>query len=827
MNEWYYYWDIGQTSIPIFAMHQKLVVYTFLLISCLEIRFASTTSDAITTTKFLKDSEALVSSSGNFKLGFFRPINSTYRYLGIWFNNKPFNGQLEIVWVANRDSPLKDSSGILKISDDGNLQVLDAQNKIHWSSNVSSKANSSAAQLLDTGNLVLLPDVGNNSIWQSFDHPTDSFLPQSTLVFNQTMPDDVPQSWKSINDPSRGRFRLVRLPRSLPECAILEGDKIYYRTGPWNGYVFLGAPYPRSDVATGFSVVDVQDGTMKILYELVDPSILQRFVLTYDGRLAQKHWSDGSNNWETAWQSFGSDCDIYGKCGEFTICNPVKAPICECLKGFVPRKVDEWSRGNWTNGCIRKTPLQCEAKGDKSDKFLQLKQIKVPDYAQRILAIPDNCESKCLGNCSCLAYSYYPGIGCMLLNVSLIDMQQFSVGGVDLFVRLAYSELPGESSKWKVIIAVIVIMSAVVSATLLYFLWTRLGHRYGKRSKTILKETQFHDLPLFEFAKLASATNHFSAANKLGEGGFGPVYKGIWDDGQHIAVKRLSRASGQGLQEFMNEVELISKLQHKNLVRLYGCCVEGDEKLLVYELLPNKSLDAILFDPEHRKLLDWEKRFEIIQGICRGLLYLHRDSRLRIIHRDLKPSNILLDEELNPKISDFGMARIFGTKQDQANTQRIAGTYGYMSPEYAMEGRFSEKSDVFSFGVLLLEIVCGRRNNNYQDYESLNLLAYAWKLWTNNGILSLIDPIVYKPCYERQILNCIQVGLLCVQEFPADRPNVSALILMLDVDGIENLPRPKEPGFTRSEVCSSYSAPQNGQDGCSANFVSLTAVSGR
>ncbi|XP_074305362.1 G-type lectin S-receptor-like serine/threonine-protein kinase SD1-13 [Silene latifolia] len=799
-------------------MHQKLVFYTFLLISCFEIRFASTTSDAITSTQFLKDPEELVSRNGNFKLGFFRPTNSTSRYLGIWYNNKPFNGQLEVVWVANRDSPIKDLTGMLKMSDDGNLQVLDAQNKIHWSSNISYKANSSVAQLLDTGNLVLLPDVGNTSIWQSFDHPTDSFLPQSTLVFNQSMPDDVPQSWRSINDPSRGQFRIVSLPRSLPECAIMEGDNLYYRSGPWNGYVFLGSSFPRSDVANAFSVVHGQDGTMEILYELVDPSIVQRFVLTYDGSLTQKHWSDSSKNWETVWQSFGSECDIYGKCGEFTMCNPVKAPICECLKGFVPKKVDEWSRGNWTNGCVRKTPLQCEVKGDKSDKFLLLRKIKVPDYAQRILASPDNCESKCLGDCSCLAYSYYPGIGCMLLNVSLIDMQQFSTDSVDLFVRLAYSDLQGEGSKRKVIIAVI----AITSAAHIYLITFA-----GKRSRTISRETQFHDLPLFEFAKLATATNDFSVVNKLGEGGFGSVYKGVWDDGQQIAVKRLSRASGQGLQEFMNEVELISKLQHKNLVRLFGCCVEGEEKLLVYELLPNKSLDAILFDPELRKLLDWHKRFEIIQGICRGLLYLHRDSRLRIIHRDLKPSNILLDEELNPKISDFGMARIFGIKQDQANTQRIAGTYGYMSPEYAMEGRFSEKSDVFSFGVLLLEIVSGRRNNNFHDHESLNLLAYTWKLWNDKNILSLIDPTVFKPCYERQILNCIQVGLLCVQEFPTDRPNVSTLIFMLDVDDFENLPRPKEPGFTRSKVCSTSSEPQNGQEGYSENYVSMTAISGR
>ncbi|PKI73758.1 hypothetical protein CRG98_005829 [Punica granatum] len=185
---------------------------------------------------------------------------------------------------------------------------------------------------------------------------------------------------------------------------------------------------------------------------------------------------------------------------------------------------------------------------------------------------------------------------------------------------------------------------------------------------------KLQDLKLLSFEELSTATDSFSSAIKLGEGGFGPVYMGKLLDGQEVAVKRLSRASDQGLEEFMNEMVVISKVQHRNLVRLLGCCVEREEKILVYEFMPNKSLDVFLFDPVKKDELDWSKRFKIIDGICRGLLYLHRDSRLRIIHRDLKASNILLDEELNPKISDFGMARIFGAKEDQANTRRVVGT---------------------------------------------------------------------------------------------------------------------------------------------------------
>jgi len=349
-------------------------------------------------------------------------------------------------------------------------------------------------------------------------------------------------------------------------------------------------------------------------------------------------------------------------------------------------------------------------------------------------------------------------------------------------------------------VVVVAVVVPIIVAVLIFiagycFFAKRAKKTYGttpaldEDDKTTIESLQL------DYRAIQAATNDFSENNKIGRGGFGDVYKGTFSNGTEVAVKRLSKTSEQGDTEFKNEVVVVANLRHKNLVRILGFSIEREERILVYEYVENKSLDNFLFDPAKKGQLYWTQRYHIIGGIARGILYLHQDSRLTIIHRDLKASNILLDADMNPKIADFGMARIFGMDQTQQNTSRIVGTYGYMSPEYAMRGQFSMKSDVYSFGVLVLEIISGRKNNSFiETDDAQDLVTHAWRLWRNGTALDLVDPFIADSCRKSEVVRCTHIGLLCVQEDPVKRPAMSTISVMLTSNTMA-LPAPQQPGF--------------------------------
>ncbi|CAL4990905.1 unnamed protein product [Urochloa decumbens] len=398
-----------------------------------------------------------------------------------------------------------------------------------------------------------------------------------------------------------------------------------------------------------------------------------------------------------------------------------------------------------------------------------------------------------------------------------------------------------KSKLWVIPVAVVPLVAAASLCFVFYSPWfTR--YRKGKAMRLQGRSRRTHDwqgddelvldgknseFSVFDFEQILEATDNFSDENKLGQGGFGAVYMGHFPDGLEIAIKRLASHSGQGFTEFRNEVQLIAKLQHRNLVRLLGCCSQEEEKILVYEYLPNKSLDFFIFDEDKRALLDWSKLLAIIEGIAHGLLYQHKHSRLRVIHRDLKPSNILLDTEMNPKISDFGLAKIFSSNSTEGNTtRRVVGTYGYMAPEYASEGIFSIKSDVFSFGVLVLEILSGKRNSgSHQCGDFINLIGYAWQLWEEGRWADLVDASLVPKNHSVEMMRCINIALLCVQENVIDRPTMADVVAILSSETMI-LAEPKQPAYFNVRV-GNEEASITATDSCSINDVTISVTTPR
>ncbi|KAK9092215.1 hypothetical protein Syun_027126 [Stephania yunnanensis] len=827
-----------------------LILYTFFVHnSCFP-------TDTITQNKFLRDGETIVSNGGDFALGFFSPSNSQKRYIGIWFKKVSLQ---TVVWVANRNNPINNSSsGVVKIDHRGNLAIFDgnSSNPV-WSTNISipitEKTNSSTMfyKLLDTGNLVFRDESrgGSPVLWQSFDYPTDTLLPgmklglnlKSGLIWSL-------RSWKSPDDPSTGNYSTSVDRRGPPEFYLQKGPKLIWRTGLWNRRGRSGIPKMLESEVLNNTFLNHPD-EVSFTYSIHNTSIVSRFVLDYSGTLERSAWLESARQWIRVWIAPGDRCDYYRQCGVFGICNPNNAWICSCLPGFAPKSPWDWYLIDGSLGCVRKREFLC----GEGDGFLKLEKVKLP-YASNArldmsLGIKE-CEMECRNNCSCTGYAsaYVNGSGCLVWFGDLIDIREFTDGAQKFFLRVDAIELensmrsPEGSFNWKKLVLLLCSKFCWVTDNLGLCLLLLVQEHQKERilaikntSKPAIQFIQFKtneeasasfELPCFDIHTLAVATENFSPTNKLGSGGFGSVYKGKLSDGRDIAVKRLSKNSRQGVNEFRNELLLIAKLQHRNLVRILGCCIEKQEKMLIYEYMPNKSLDLLLFGRTRSMSLDWKMRYDIILGIARGVLYLHQDSRLRIIHRDLKASNILLDADMNPKISDFGMAKIFGANQTQANTKRVVGTYGYMSPEYAMDGVFSIKSDVFSFGVLLLEIISGRKNSEYyREDPSTNLIKHAWELWTDGRALELVDSSMGNSFPIQEVLKLIQVGILCVQESANDRPTMSNVIFMLS--NKTRIQTPKQPAFVLISKPNSPEVSTAGTDSHSINEMSTTINEGR
>ncbi|KAM0042686.1 putative protein kinase RLK-Pelle-DLSV family [Helianthus debilis subsp. tardiflorus] len=811
--------------------------------------------DTIVVHQNFLDGETIISGNAAFELGFFSPGSSKYRYLGIWFKN---TSPHTVAWVANRETPLTDSSGMLKLDSQGILSLVNSSGTTIWSSNSTTSGTNAnpVAHLLDTGNLVIKSENETNKnilIWQSFDYPGDTYLPGMKLGKNFiTGREMYVTSWKSADDPSPGKYtiRFSMLKGNYQQVHIRKNSVIEGRIGPYNGIAFAGQPSYKSNPLYTFNFdMIVDENEMYFVLNFMSTSFLLRLIVTPGGKYEVWHLDMHNKEWTQDLLLPSDKCDSYGLCGPYGSCNTLTFLTCGCLKGFQLRDPQAMSTDNWRSGCRRTRSLDCAPE----EGFLKVSSIKLPDTQNAVFNANlslQQCEVACKNNCSCTAYTnpnITPGgVGCLLWFGDLIDIRVYQVNGQDLYVRLAASELlvntstlviggtRGNRSKFlrerRMIITIT--LSTLAGLVVILAICTCIKRKSRldvEQEVKVLERDQNSskkesiELPVFSLSAISRATNKFSTDNKLGEGGFGPVYKGVLEEGQEIAVKRLSKSSKQGIDEFKNEVLCIAKLQHRNLVKLLGYCIQGEETMLVYEYMPNKSLDWFIFGDLRKSLLNWPQRFNIIHGIARGLLYLHQDSRLRVVHRDLKAGNILLDRDMNPKISDFGLARMFDGHESEANTKKVVGTLGYISPEYAANGLFSVKSDIFSYGVLVLEIVSGKKNRGFvHEFDhDINLLGHAWKLYEEGNSLDLIDRSLGESWSINEVLRSIHIGLLCVQHRADDRPTTAAVVSMLAREG--SLPSPKKPAlFIHGSESNSVSIRPS-----SVNGVTLSQIDGR
>ncbi|CAL5429364.1 unnamed protein product [Camellia sinensis] len=675
----------------------------------------------------LNFTDSLVSQGGNFTLGFFTFPITTHSYLGIWYTK---DDQLRRVWVANPNNPLRNSSvltidnttGILKITDRGRT-VLNIYDQV---------SSNATATLEDSGNFVLKTE--NQTLWQSFDHPTDTLLPGMKIGTNLVTGKNWSlTSWFSESIPASGTFKLTW---EEPEPLISSGELVIYRDGQryWTSGLLSYQNFPNMPMLNG--------PNSAFHHNLLPVSNKEEKYLTYSV------YDEPLLMWQLEPEGYIVDSS-----------NLLITPYLFCY-GY---------QSGSNDGCVSHFGLpSCRS---RKDTFMQ----KQARFEGNTVSQRDDNSG-------------------LSINDYLVYQE---ISGAEGIYVMVHENSPKRKIWVQVVIAMAISLLILLSGYSCYLIRRKYQQREveKRKRKEYLKElttsdsfnnanevegdgNEGHGLNILGFTTIMEATNNFSNENKLGQGGFGPVYKGKLRDGREIAVKRLSRNSGQGLVEFKNKLILISKLQHTNLVRVLGCCIHGEEKMLIYEFMPNKSLDFFIFDPTKKELLDWGKRLNIIDGVAQGLLYLHKYSRMKVIHRDLKANNVLLDENMNAKISDFGMARIFKRNETEATTNRVVGTY-------------------------------------------------VWDLWKDGTALELKDPSLDGSCATNQLLRIIHVGLLCVQESATDRPTMSDVISMLSNETMV-LPAPKQPAFfTGRNVPNMMTSKEGTSKDCSLNNLTISIMEAR
>ncbi|KAJ1265769.1 hypothetical protein BS78_08G100300 [Paspalum vaginatum] len=738
--------------------------------------------DSLTTGLSLLNGQNLVSAQKIFVLGFFSNGNSTY--LGVWYNEMQ---PRTIVWVANRQNPITGGNGSLTLTS-SSLELLDRTGNPVWS-NAFQTQNSPQAFLLDSGNLIVNDTVSGNLLWQAFDHPSDTLLPGIRIGYDTSTNDNsFLTSWKNGSDPSLGEYSLRLDPKRLPDVLLFHGSVPKYRMGTWNGQGFSGVPALRATNLLAFNLT-VDEDSAYYSYTALDTSILWRFVISPDG-LAHRWRSNQSNLWTEYWHLPQDQCDVYAYCGANAACYNGD---CKCLSEFTPKSPCDWSQRNFAGGCVRDAVLPCSS----GNGFAFLSKVKVPDTLNAIMVHGkgwDDCKNLCLRQCSCSAYTVFQESDCVVWFGDLVDIVQLSEGINDLYTRVSHSNPSHSGRNIAIIVSVSVVVVVLVISALLSFCYRRSQQKHLPLAEAEVFRTKCEDESGSKVAKMLDlgaikvATNNFSEQNSIVTARSRTIYKGTLPSFGDFAVKRLNAEAG--LEKLQNEVKMLARLDHPNIIRMLGSCMQNNEKLICYEYMAAEDESGIP---------DWPSRFRIMQGICEGLLYLHE--HCRIVHRDIAPSNILLSEGSVPKTSDFGLATLLDQGQYEGKADNFRGTPGYSAPEL-FYGKYSVKSDVYSFGVILLEIVTGCNATSFcrEDTDGLpryvsftklmmiipipppppplSTLSYLLfpvkvrKQWTQGTADQLKDPRM-GDAPRGEVERCIHIGLRCVQDDPTVRPTMS------------------------------------------------------
>ncbi|KAL6595447.1 hypothetical protein ACP70R_047787 [Stipagrostis hirtigluma subsp. patula] len=698
----------------------------------------------------------IVSGNGKFALGFFQaaaggdpalPPNAPNPwYLGMWYNKLP---KMITVWVANRDDPLLDaSSWQLAISGDGNLVVSStADGSTIWSTRANTTTTDTVAVLLDVGNLVLREaSNSSNVLWQSFDHPTDTLLSGAKLsrdkltgrisrrlVSRKNSVSQATGGYSMEFDPD-GSGQLIIVPLNSSSSS-----PPFWYSGPWNGKYFSLLSEMQSGRANFTYVSNEQEEYyLFTLDEKANGDIILHMVLDISGQMKTMVFGFGDRS---------------------------------CMKGFSIRSPQDWELADRSGGCFY--PMPC---------------VRLPQNPQVVAARSSSeldCARACLSNCSCTAYSY-GDIGCSNWHNELVNVKQqqcnssSSSNGETLYIRLSAAEQLVENHKKGGVSTGVVIGASLGAVGFLALIMILVIFIRKVWSRPRLYNAQNGGgIAAFRYADLQHATNNFS--EKIGGGGFGSVFKGALPNSATVAVKRLDTAR-QGEKQFRAEVSSIGTIQHINLVKLIGFCCEGDKRLLVYEHMPNGSLDAHLFR-SNVTVLTWSVRYQIALGIARGLAYLHESCRDCIIHCDIKPENILLDASFVPKIANFGMAKFLGRDFSRALTT-MRGTIGYLAPEWISGTAITSKVDVYSYGMVLLEIISGTRNSakessssgDHADYFPVQVVQKLLDL----DVASLVDGKLQGDVDLKEVERACKVACWCIQDNEFDRPTMVEVVQFLE-----------------------------------------------